>query len=177
MDIPELWEQILLDTDPEDLPNICFQNSTLYQVCNDPRFWRIIFEREQLPILRTPTNFREWLTEYQYLKGLPIQVEEIMNRPEFEIVISNEIFDLLPGQILGMLNLSSMRELSLKKRIERRILPPLPGRPPRPPSTTYYYRDRNDGGTHIVLRPIPENIVREILTIALLHKIPMKENV
>ena len=162
MELPaEIWEAILLDTDVEDLPSVCFQHSTIYKVCNHPQFWKRIFEREKLPLIRPGTNFGQWFREYQYLKEIPSRVEDILRGPEFKIEISRDILQEIRGGsvIISWIWLSAYKN-DRKILLGKRIYHAIPGI-----STQYYYCIAKKKS-----RYLSEDDVRQILKVALLHK-------
>ena len=82
VDLPgDMYYNILMDSDPSAIENICMINKTSYQICSNPAFWINKFNQDGLPFLylNKPTTAEEWIGEYNYLHHLRKQIDQLFN--------------------------------------------------------------------------------------------------
>jgi hypothetical protein len=74
----------------EDIKTFCITQK--YQhICNDASFWKIIFEKSNLPIIGTPQNAQEWIDEYKKIYNAYIESELLLNNKDIFGIIANII--------------------------------------------------------------------------------------
>lgn len=65
MEIPEIYEKILIKSSIKDIANLCQVNRLLRSLCNDGRFWIRKFRNNNIPLLQEHTNYGDWMREYR----------------------------------------------------------------------------------------------------------------
>lgn len=64
MELPnDLYTDILTHASMADIIHLCQTKKWLYDYCDSPHFWQLIFQRDGLPIFPA-THFNEWVTMY-----------------------------------------------------------------------------------------------------------------
>lgn len=60
-----IWFNIMLNLNDEDLINSCFTNKTSEKVCHNNFFWENKFKYDHLTLFNIPQNLNEWLKEFK----------------------------------------------------------------------------------------------------------------
>lgn len=60
----DIWIEIMLNSDPYTIINL----SHVLKLQTDNHFWKMKFEKDQLPIFGDPKTLREWVQEYNNIE-------------------------------------------------------------------------------------------------------------
>ena len=86
---PEVQEKILLESDPENLIQLCAVNTAYHQLCESGSFWRERFRREGLPLITPQMFLLDWVNEYRHTVDSINKARAIMSKfPEDGVYIS-----------------------------------------------------------------------------------------
>ena len=49
-----------------DLSNLCYVDHLSYKICTDPHFWKLYFEKHDLPfdMINIPKSINEWISVF-----------------------------------------------------------------------------------------------------------------
>src|SRR4029079_6376599 len=75
--------KILLELDIKNLTRYCSINKFAQKLCSDSNFWKLYFQKHNLPIYDIPTNTNGWLLEFNKM--------DIASRETNLILIINKI--------------------------------------------------------------------------------------
>lgn len=92
----DVMYQILLNSDINSIKNYCISKKNI-ALCNNKNLWKIIFERDQLPLYKMHDNYKDWIDEYNKIYHIKLEVQQIIKlmiinldryrTPSFEIKI------------------------------------------------------------------------------------------
>ena len=68
MKIPELWQEILLNVHPDDLPELRLVSRQCDEILTQNHFWRLRFAQDGIPLVETRLSTFSWIAEYRYAK-------------------------------------------------------------------------------------------------------------
>ena len=66
--VQETDMQIMIRLDIESLEKFCFISQDAYNICNNPYFWQLKFEYDQLPILEQQNSLTGWIDYYNVIE-------------------------------------------------------------------------------------------------------------
>jgi hypothetical protein len=70
----DVLKQTLLYSDLKTIVNICTSNKQNIKLCDD-LFWKSKFEYDQLPLLKTPKTFNDWVKHYADVFNAKSEIE------------------------------------------------------------------------------------------------------
>ncbi|HSW76412.1 MAG TPA: hypothetical protein VLG50_05180 [Candidatus Saccharimonadales bacterium] len=93
--IDEITYSYLLNTNINDLKNLCQTNKNIYELCNDIHFWYTKFEKNNLPLPKV--NFftiQQWIDCYQFTTRIMNYVDHVLtylDKENLEIYLINDL--------------------------------------------------------------------------------------
>lgn len=76
--VQETDMQIMIRLDIESLEKFCFISQDAYNICNNPFFWQLKFEYDQLPILEQQVSLTGWIDYYNVVELMDEEIKLIL---------------------------------------------------------------------------------------------------
>lgn len=81
--LPEIDIQIMLKLNMDTLSKLTSINKNLnkniYQILNNPYFWKLKFEQYDLPVIVQKTSISDWINEFNKVKEITTKIDLILN--------------------------------------------------------------------------------------------------
>ena len=109
----DLWSQVLLHSQVDDLPNFRFINRDCNKILNDSYYWRSRLNFDKLPIIITYNDFLGWFNEYHHVR----RTVEITTRAMTDATALKSYweFDLTDLQTISLLFVDGVDQLRLSR--------------------------------------------------------------
>ncbi len=75
----DILYNILIQSNINQIQNLCYTNKYLHQICNQTSFWELIHERDRLPLLTEWDNIADWINDYHKMKKINQKVTIILD--------------------------------------------------------------------------------------------------
>ena len=81
----DIWFNIMLNLNDQDLKKTCFTDKMALKVCNNISFWKIKFQNEDLEIVgKMPVTLKEWIKRYKIASNASDIANKIVNLLKYD---------------------------------------------------------------------------------------------